>query len=75
MKVNNIRKTELEMTTQEKETIVNFLDVVFKFYNKQRDWMSTEFVDMLDAMYMQEFDENINYGDENEKFNIKIIDK
>lgn len=75
MKVNCTRKTELEITAYEKEIIVGFLDIVFEFYERQRSWKAINFTDMLDDMRLQDFNEDFNYGDENEEFNVKIIDK
>ena len=75
MKVNSIRKTELEMTTQEKETITDFLDIVFDFSERQADWRGADFRDMLNEMLYQGFIEDYNYGDEIEEFKVKIINK
>ena len=75
MRANSIRKTELEMTTQEKETITDFLNIVFEFYERQADWRGADFRDMLNDMLYQGFVEDYNYGSENEKFTVKTIDK
>ena len=75
MKANSFRKTELEMTTQEKEIITDFLGIVFNFYERQADWRGVDFTDMLNDMFYQNFLEDYNYGDEIEEFKVKIINK